>query len=279
MKKIALLWAAVVLFIGNCTIDNKYNYTKVPIDQYIVGTWLQDSTNKKLHPQKHKSIRIVEYLPNNKGVSYFYSFRHNKVYMYNFDGYELSDTSLIFKDSDDIVSPPNWDHYRLVRMGPDNFKLIAEFAVSGWSFPDHDSIIYYSRINNADDYLDSLMKIEKPIGITCPHPDLTQLHGYWKEDSTEEINFTSIAKYDYIFIDTAGTYHNLWLGRNPHHQQNNFVIKDNELIFEDGNMPIKCLDQDHLIFELISENDYSAIYYSRIKPDKIIPDSLRIDKK
>ena len=99
-------------------------------------------------------------------------------------------------------------------------------------------------------------------------------------DSTEYINRTSSEKHYYFFIDTSGTMYTLWLGRKPHRQSNPIKIGRSAIIGDDGDsIPIKCLDKEHMVFEMPErKGSYEAVFFSRINPDTIIPDSLRFDR-
>ena len=248
-------------------------------EDYLYGTWIIDSTNRILEMEEHPTIRIMEFNKENKGTNHLYSFRHNKIYKNNFENYKVTNTSFSFHLEDENSYPPNWDKYKLVKMSENNFKLIAKFATTNWTFPERDSIIYYSRITNVKDYLTPFLKKGKATNLNCESPEIKYLQGYWKEDSVEHVNYTSYEEYSYKYIDTLGTYGRLFLGNKTYVEQDKIRIVGNKIVFDDGIMTITCLSQNRFVSENNTESYYKATYYSKINPDDIIPDSLRLDKK
>ena len=248
-----------------------------PIDEFVLGTWLADSTNRKLGKDEHPRIQFLEFLPGKKAVSHFFSIRHNKVYENEVE-YSLTDTSFNYTDEFSLTGPFS-ARYRVEPLDDTHFRLVAKFPTSNWSDPDRDSVIWYSRVTSAEAYLRPIMESGMASKIKCPAPNMALIHGYWKMDSTEYINRTSSEKHYYFFIDTSGTMYTLWLGRKPHRQSNPIKIGRYALIGDDGDsIPITCLDNEHMVFEMPErKGSYEAVFFSRIDPDTIIPDSLRFD--
>lgn len=278
MKFPSFIFIILISAVVGCGDKRSAGYKNIPIETYIIGSWVQDSTNRKIGEREHAGVVIESFLSDTSGVSYFYHIKHNRVYTFPFQNYRLTDSTLAYSLPNNFEFPQNWGQYNLVRTGANSFKLIAQFAVTNFSVPPQDSIIYYSRIDDVADYLKPRFEKGNVQELSCPKPDLSLLQGYWKEDSTEMIRYTSVENNYFYYIDTSGIFYTFWLGNNPSRNSQDFRLASNNLIFSEGQMPIKCLDEDKLIFEWKDNNYYSAKYLSRINPNGIIPDSMRIDK-
>gem|GEM_PF-4187517 len=264
----------VTLLATSCS---NQDFRRQPIEQYVLGTWLRDSTNRQLERNEHPRIQLIDFESSNSAINHFFSIRHNKDYITKFE-FELTDTSFNYNHHLSVPDPSSAG-YRLERLDQEHFRLIANFSVSGWSEPERDSIIWYSKVPSAQEYLEPFIASGNTSVMDCPSPSMSRLHGYWKMDSTEYMNLTVTEKHYYFYFDTTGMMHTLWLGSKPYHKSEPIKIGRESIIGDEGDsILIKCLVLEHMTFETSEESSaYEAVYFTRIEPDAIIPDSLRVD--
>lgn len=250
-----------------------------PIAEFLSGTWVVDSTNRRLGASELPRVQLLEFQKAGKVSSHFFSFRHNKEYVNTVDCV-VTDSSFNYTDK-------LWEQsffnagYRLERLDPSRFRLVAKFPVSAyWSDREMDSVIWYSRVSSAGEHLKPIMATNKAFELSCELENVGLLQGYWKLDSTESINRFEPEKHYYTYFDTSGTVHVFWLGSNPYHKIRRTKLRGKYLVGDQGDSSlIRCLDDRHLVFEGPERAGfYEAVYFTRIQPDTIIPDSLRVDR-
>lgn len=274
-RKLPFLY--VLLVIG-CTSCTNSDFRAKPIAEFLTGAWVMDSTNQGLRTKELPLVRLLVFQKDGSARNHFFSYRHNKEYV-NDVTYEVSDSSFNYADE-------SWDRssfragYRLERLDPDRFRLVAKFPVTNVSEPEMDSVIWYSRVTSAEDYLRPIMASNKAETLTCDVPDTRLIQGYWKMDSTESISRFDPEKYYYTYFDTSGTTDVFWLGSKPYHKSSSMELKGKYLVNDRGDSTlIRCLDDRHLVIGALErKGSYEAVYFTRIQPDTIIPDSLRVDR-
>lgn len=267
----------------NCNSENDIKTDSI-FNNYFVDSWIQDSTSFSQNNSAIEFYPSIEYIQINSDSSITYHTFNKKskeLFSNNYDNLSFTDSTL--KDNFPLKEnerQPNWGKYKLEIINPNSFKLIALYETTNWTFPEEDSIIYYSRVSKIDNSLDSLKKIEKEKTPPVLEVDSTYLIGYWKWDSTEYFSYKfSFTENYFLYIDSSFIYHTLWIGRNQYIKRSDSTSKKASLFYEDGLAKIKRLDKEVLALEEISEEKYETRVYTKIKPDSVIPIEMRIDLK
>jgi len=274
MKIISLF--ITLLFLFGC--DN----SKSEINSgYIIGSWVQDSTNRIPHKNEHKKILVYQYRNDGTGTIYTANKRQGRIYENQFKNYKSTDTSLTYEPEKEggLIFPDNFGEYRLIKKEPNNLILIAKFNTTKVFYPEPDSIIYLSRVDKPKEFLESKIEI-KPISNEVSIAPFSKLKGFWKKDSTENKSYTSIHKYNFLQFDKVENDSSevkltiYWTGKRPNSRISKVRIKDGELFVKEEKIPFFLTSDSQLLLKYSSKAQFHAEYYSKINPKDFIPDSL-----
>jgi hypothetical protein len=266
-----LLISFFALFIISCS-----NQKDESSDSLLLGTWIQDSTNRTLLPKEHLATRLFDFKENSQLLCYNLNRRRNKAYKTNFIDYEEND-SLLFLDynvTGGLSFPENYGSYKILKTDPNNAILIAQFNTSDSRNPYEDSIIYLRRTKDLQKFK-NLITTRKP---THTNLDIKKLLGFWKHDSTEQTMTTKLEKYQYLQfhqVDSlGGIMSTIWNGRKPNKRSLKFELYDHNFIVKDDTLPIMILTDSSFVMGIDNKVQYEAMHYSKVEPNENLPDSL-----
>lgn len=263
----------------NCNSESDIK-TESIFNNFFVGSWIQDSTSfskKNSEIEYFPTINCIEINSDSSITYHTFNQKSKKLRSNNYDNLSFTDSTM--KDNLPLKEnerQPNWGKYELEIINSNSFKLIALYETTNWTFPEEDSIIYYTRVSKVNNLLDSLKKIEKEKINTVLEIDSTYLMGYWKWDSTEYLSYKlSFTDNYFLYIDSSFIYHTLWIGKDQYIKRSDSINKNSTLFYEDGLAKIKRLNKEILALEEIDETRV----YTKINPDSVIPLEMRIDLK
>lgn len=88
----------LILFIFYLLINSGCsNLTQKNDSEYLIGTWVQDSTNRTLIDGEHKVVKVVEYKADTSAVNYVLHLKRNKVYNYGPESFHIVDSLIKFE--------------------------------------------------------------------------------------------------------------------------------------------------------------------------------------
>jgi len=264
MNRIVLIISTLFLFILGCTTPKQEENSP-----FLVGKWYQDSTNRELHINEHKTSNLFEFKENHQLVNHILNLRRNRVYQYLFE-YQLISDSVIFIDYKiprEMYTPKNFGNYRLKKMGSDTLVLIAQFKTS--FSPYVDSIIYLSRKLD----LEKFKPREFNAILDNKELDLNKLVGYWRHDSTESTNSTKIEKNKFLHFDriesNGGHLNYIWTGNNAEVRSFPFEVLNQNFILKNDTTPIRILSDSFFAFGIDNSKQFEVMYYSKIDSSQI----------
>jgi hypothetical protein len=263
------------MIVYSSCVDLKKDSTDIEAKD-LLGSWKVDSVDK---PKSNKGHSIIEAVEFSKDRVTWYAFKErlNRVFKNETEqGFKVENSIIDFLyDSIRISTVADEGRFLVESMGKDRIKFSALFATSTLLYH-QDSVIWYSRIENADEYLRSFIDSSRVIVHACDSIDISQIKGYWSVDSTVNLNSTQIEKDRFFHFD--GQDH-MYVFNQKRNKPRKFVyeIKDHILIMESDSVPILCLDSQQLILGDDKINYFFAVYLSRVNQEIITQDSLIID--
>lgn len=271
-----ILFLVFVLLFEGCKLSGEKKESL--FHEFYVGEWIQDSTSYSSVNSKidfHPSKNFIKINSDSSITYFYYNKKRKQLFRNNYKQLVFTDSSMFdLMAFDENVRQPNWGKYKLEKINESSFKLIAMFETTGWSFPEEDSILYYSKIKNLDAKLDSLTV--KNTSYVAAELKMNQLLGLWRWSETEKMSYTDReAKKYYLYIDTNKVLHTLWLGETPYHKRSDVKMYDDSFFYENRNSTIRLSSNDSLVLIDSTSSNYEARIYIKIKNDSVIPLKFR----
>lgn len=262
-------------FLVGCAGSQQNETSTIPIDQFLAGSWLEDSTVHNYEPFPYPQIRFLEFNEGGRVSDHTYYSKRDVRSQYDLNIAELNDTTLTYAlsaadSSFTYFLPTNYGHYRLEVTGPNNFTMTALFETTTNALS-LDSIIYYSRVSDVDTYLEPHREIAGNNQIEYPEPELKYVHGFWRQDSVEHATSLTIRAAERLHF---GTNDSMYFWRHgfepPLNKAIHCTLDSNYFHLKGRRLRIAHLDSASMILAFNETSSrYEVQYYSRVNPNAV----------
>ena len=244
-------------------------------ENFLRGSWKVDSVQKLYTTNDHPRIEAVQF-NEDEIIWQAYYFRQNKIYEEKTNlGFKLQDSLLIFPyDSISFEMTENFNHYRINKLDNESIRLNALFETKG-STPPMDSVIWYSKINDSEEYLSSFIVEETNPRLDIYQNSTENIYGLWSMDSIVHLKFTEFENDKYVLFEKNDSAYFISLDENHISNEFRYELQHNKFLFDGKTFEILYLDSNRLRFGVDNLSDFHAVHFSRIGQKKDLSEYLR----